>query len=197
VGGPAADYSHYMRTKRRGIEAIRALGHPVAYRVLAAIGMYGPQTTSSLGDQLADVPASSLYRHLARLREVGVLRVASERQTRGAVERTYALASTGSAAFGASDVAAVPVPELRKALRNFIATMAADLVAFVESRAFARNRLRVSAALRICTLTDEEYLKTARALNAVIVRAKARSPGGPGAKRRYFYVVTLPDMVRP
>ncbi len=40
---------------------------------------------------LADVPAVSIYRHVARLTEAGVLQVVAERRVRATTERTYAL----------------------------------------------------------------------------------------------------------
>jgi DNA-binding transcriptional ArsR family regulator len=186
-----------MRIKKQPLAAMRVLSTPLAYRVVATIGMRGPQTTCQLARLLGKVPISSLYRQLALLRGAGLLRVASERRARGAVERTYALASRQAAAFKASDLARVPTSQLRATLQNFIGMMTADLSAYVENRAFVRSRLLVGAALHICKLRDDEYVEAVRAIHAAIRRSKAKSRGGPSAKRRYFYLVTLPDMVGP
>jgi DNA-binding transcriptional ArsR family regulator len=187
-------YSHFVRTKDHGRAAIRVLSNPVAYRVLASIGMRGPQTTTELASSLDDVPPSSLYRQLARLRNAGVLRVAGERQARGAIERTYALASQDSGALAPADLAALPLARVRAAIRNFLATMLVDASAFIESRAFARNRTALKAALLVSKLTDEEYARVVRDFVATIKTAQERSASDPGAKRRYFYLVALPEL---
>lgn len=61
--------------------------HPVRLRiVLAAVG--DEVTTADISERLPDVPQATLYRHVAILTRAGVLDVVSERQTRGAVEKT-------------------------------------------------------------------------------------------------------------
>jgi DNA-binding transcriptional ArsR family regulator len=186
-----------MRTKRGILAAIHVLANPIAYRILAAIGMRGPQTTGALAGVLVDVPVSSLYRQLTRLRDAGILRVTSERQARGAVERTYALASRDSAAFAAADFAKLPVSQVRAALRNFIATMVADVSAYVDSRAFARDRSRLNAALAVLKLTDDEYTQAMKDVQATLTRVKAQSTQSPQASQRYFYLVALPELATP
>src|SRR5579859_5860296 len=109
-----------MRTKAAAPAAIRVMSNPTAFRLLAVIGTRGPQTTGEIARVLADVPTSSLYRQLSRLRKAGVLRVAAERQARGAVERTYALSSRDAATLQAADLDKIPVAQLRATLRNFI-----------------------------------------------------------------------------
>src|SRR6185437_4634635 len=65
--------------------------HPVRLRILQAFLGGRRLTTGDLARELPDVAQAGLYRHVSRLAEGGVLEVVSERQARGAVERTYAL----------------------------------------------------------------------------------------------------------
>src|SRR5580693_5088430 len=65
--------------------------HPVRLRILQAFLGDRALTTSQLSAELSDVPAASLYRHVARLVDGGALQVVAERRIRGAVERTYVL----------------------------------------------------------------------------------------------------------
>ena len=61
--------------------------HPVRLLIVQAfLGDRGQ--TSELSSELADIPPASLYRHVARLVDAGVLAVVAERRVRGAVERT-------------------------------------------------------------------------------------------------------------
>ena len=63
--------------------------HPVRLRIVHAL--IGRELTARrLSAELSDVPQASLYRHVARLVDAGVLRVTREEQVRGGTQRTYA-----------------------------------------------------------------------------------------------------------
>jgi Helix-turn-helix domain len=67
--------------------------HPVRLRIVQAFLGDRALTTTALREELADIPPTSLYRHVARLVAAGVLMVVAERRVRGAVERRRILAS--------------------------------------------------------------------------------------------------------
>nr|WP_221375006.1 helix-turn-helix domain-containing protein [Actinoplanes polyasparticus] len=63
--------------------------HPIRLRIVHAL--IGRELTARrLSAELSDVPQASLYRHVARLVDAGVLRVTREEQVRGGTQRTYA-----------------------------------------------------------------------------------------------------------
>lgn len=70
--------------------------HPVRLRIVQAFLGDRALTTTQLVAELDDVPAGSLYRHVALLTKAGVLQVVAERRVRGAVERTYTLRITAT-----------------------------------------------------------------------------------------------------
>src|SRR6516225_9294351 len=88
--------------------------HPVRLRIVQAFLGDRALTTTQLRAELPDVPAGSLYRHVAKLVEGGVLAVVSERRVRGAVERTYVL-RTSRARLSVDEVAAMSRDEHRQA----------------------------------------------------------------------------------
>ena len=62
--------------------------HPVRLRiVLTTAG--DEATTADIARRLPDVPQATLYRHIAKLADAGILDVVGERQARGAIEKTY------------------------------------------------------------------------------------------------------------
>ena len=85
--------------------------HPVRLRIIKAFLGDRPLTTTQLAAELDDVPAGSLYRHVALLTRAGLLHVVAEHRIRGAVERTYALRQ--SAARVQPGEAAAMTPEVR------------------------------------------------------------------------------------
>src|ERR1700729_2540099 len=65
--------------------------HPARLRIVKAFLGDRALTTKQLGAELPDVPAGSIYRHVSRLTEAGVLQVVAERRVRATTERTYTL----------------------------------------------------------------------------------------------------------
>ena len=99
--------------------------HPVRLRIVQAFLGDRALTTSELRTELPDVPAGSLYRHVARLVDGGVLAVVSERRVRGALERTYVL-RTAAARIGLDEVAQMTPDEHRQAFLMFVAGLIGD-----------------------------------------------------------------------
>ena len=66
-------------------------GKPVRLRIVKAFLGDRALTTGQLAAELDDVPAGSLYRHVALLSDAGILQVVAERRVRGTTERTYTL----------------------------------------------------------------------------------------------------------
>src|SRR6266498_1424634 len=99
--------------------------HPVRLRIVQAFLGDRALTTSALSAELADVPTASLYRHVARLVDAGVLQVVAERRVRGALERTYVL-RVAAASIGLDQIAAMSADEHRQAFMAFVAGLLGD-----------------------------------------------------------------------
>lgn len=74
-----------------GVKRFDLLNHPVRLRI--AYTLFGQaMTTNQLHAALGDVPKASLYRHLQRMLEGGVLEVVETRTVNGIEERIYTTA---------------------------------------------------------------------------------------------------------
>ncbi len=73
---------------------VRAASSPTAHRLLGALERLGPASVRELAEQVGMAPAS-LYYHVRRLVEVGVVRAAGERATDRRPETLYELAGGG------------------------------------------------------------------------------------------------------
>jgi DNA-binding transcriptional ArsR family regulator len=184
-----------MRTKSAALGAIRLLAHPIAFRILLTLGARGQLTTEQISAALSDVPISTLYRHLRQLRDVGLVSVIEERQARGTVERTYAVVAS-KGVMRSAVVQGVPIARVRATIRNFIANLTANVLAYVESRAFSKDRSQLRAFLAAADLTDEEYSNVIGEIINAISTANKRSAGA-ATKRRSFYVIALPQASAP
>lgn len=66
--------------------------NPVRCKLLLEIHSRGKATAKHLSDTYSDIPPATLYRHLKKMLNDGILKVVEETQIRGTVEKTYALA---------------------------------------------------------------------------------------------------------
>ena len=164
--------------------------HPVRLRIVKAFLGDRALTTSQLAAELDDVPAGSLYRHIARLTKAGVLQVVAERRVRGAVERTYTL-RLFAAQIQPDEARAMTLDEHTQAFTAYIAGLLADFDRYIASA--PADPVGDGADYRVAGmwLTDEELLSFARDLRAVAQPRLANAPG-KGRRRRVLYTVFLP-----
>jgi hypothetical protein len=164
--------------------------HPVRLRIVQAFLGDRALTTSQLGAELADVPAASLYRHVARLVDAGVLAVVAERRVRGAVERTYVLRVT-SASIGLDEVAEMSADDHRRAFTAFVAALLGDFDRYLDRGGIDLLRDGVGYRLAGLWLDDAEYADLLRDLTRAL-QPRLATPPRPGRKRRILGYVLLP-----
>jgi DNA-binding transcriptional ArsR family regulator len=164
--------------------------HPVRLRIVRAFLGDRALTTGALSAELADVPPASLYRHVARLVDAGVLAVVAERRVRGAVERTYVLRLT-SANVDLDQVAAMSREEHRQAFLAFAAGLLSDFDRYLARDDIDLLRDGVRYSLAALWLDDTEYAEMLRELVRVLQPRLAHPPSGD-RKRRILGTVLMP-----
>lgn len=164
--------------------------HPVRLRIVQAFLGDRPLTTSQLRAELPDVPTASLYRHVARLVDAGVLAVVSERRVRGALERTYVLRVT-AASIGLDELANMSPDEHRHAFMAFVAALLSDFDRYLAQGDLDFLRDGVSYSLTGMWLDDAELTELRREIFRVFQPRLVNTPK-PGRKRRILGSVLLP-----
>jgi len=164
--------------------------HPVRLRIVKAFLGDRALTATQLAAELDDVPAASIYRHVAMLAKAGVLQVVAERRVRGAVERTYMLRLL-AAAIGPDEVANMTVDQHIQAFMAYIAGLLGDFDRYIG--AGPPDPVRDGAAYRVAAmwLTDSEFADFLTDLASVALPRLANAPG-KGRRRRMLYSVLLP-----
>lgn len=152
-------------------------------------------TTSDLRSQLADVPPASLYRHVARLVDAGVLTVVNERRVRGAVERTYVL-RVAAASINVDELERMSRDDHRQAFIAFVAGLLGDVDRYLEREDFDPVRDGAGYRLAGLWLDDTEFGDFVRDL-ARVVQPRLANPPGPGRRRRILGTVLLPGEDAP
>jgi Helix-turn-helix domain len=164
--------------------------HPVRLRIVQAFLGDRALTTSELRGELPDVPPASLYRHVARLVDAGVLAVVAERRVRGAVERTYVL-RTATANVSLDEVAEMSPDEHRQAFLAFVAGLVGDFDRYVARGDVDLVRDGVTYRLAGLWLDDAELTELIQDLVRVLQPRLVNAPK-PGRKRRILGTVMLP-----
>ncbi|MEX1294862.1 MAG: helix-turn-helix domain-containing protein [Candidatus Limnocylindrales bacterium] len=164
--------------------------HPVRLRIVLAFGSER-LTTAQLADRLPDIAHATLYRQVAALAEAGMLEVVAERQVRGGVERTYALAPDGGRL--SPDVAAEMTPdELLRGFVVFAGTLVDSVGRYLEHPSADPAHDPFSFRQAALWLDDDERADLIERLRAAIAPYLAN---GPSAERERLLLntVVVPD----
>ena len=164
--------------------------HPVRLRILKAFLGDRALTTTQLAAELDDVPAGSLYRHVALLVKAGVLQVVAERRVRGAVERTYTL-RLFAASISPEEAKRMSAEEHSQAFMVYVAGMLADADRYLASGRLDPARDGADYRVGALWLTDGEFAQLLRDL-AIVFQPRLANAPGKGRKRRMVYTVFLP-----
>jgi len=169
--------------------------HPIRLRIIQAFLGDRALTTGELRSELADVPPTSLYRHVAQLVKAGVLSVVAERRVRGAVERTYVL-RVAAASINPDEIDKMSREDHRHAFMAFIAGLLGDADRYLSRDDI--DPLRDGASYRIAGLwlDDQEFAECLRDLARVIKPRLANAPR-TGRRRRILATVLLPGEDAP
>jgi hypothetical protein len=172
------------------MSSVDLLLHPLRLRILQTFLGDRTLTTSDLQAELTDIPPASLYRHVAKLVDGGVLSVFSERRIRGAVERTYKLRTT-EATVKPRELAGLTPDEHRGMFMAFVAGLLREFDRYLERGDVDLVRDGVSYRLTGMWLSSSEAQRLARELNDVLLPRVANTPRR-GRRRWYFGSIALP-----
>src|SRR6266487_6411693 len=164
--------------------------HPVRLRIVQAFLGDRALTTSALRAELADVPAASLYRHVAQLVDAGVLAVVAERRVRGALERTYVLRLT-AATIGADQLATMSADDHRQAFMTFVAGLLGDFDRYLARGDIDLPRDGVSYRMTGLWLDDAELAELRSEIQRMFEPLLGNRPT-PGRRRRILATILLP-----
>lgn len=171
---------------RRNLAEI--LLHPVRLRIVLSLAGQR-KTPGDIQRSLDDVAHATLYRHINRLVESGVIDVVEETPVRGGVERTLALAE-GAGSFAPDDIAGASPGELLDYFVRVMAGLIGDFARYLGSPDADPAADRVGFRQVPIWLDDAEFEEFAEAMNRLIRIAHENDP--EGRRRRLLTTVVLP-----
>jgi DNA-binding transcriptional ArsR family regulator len=161
--------------------------HPIRLRIVQAFLNDRALTTGDLREELSDVAPTTLYRHMTRLADAGVLTVVDERRVRGTVERTYVLRLSEAGL----DLDTMSADDHRQAFMAYVAGLLGDFDRYLARGDVDLRRDQVAYRLAAMWLTDGEFAELRGELLDVLQPRLANAPGA-GRSRRIYASVLLP-----
>lgn len=169
--------------------------HPVRLRIVKALLGDRAMTTKQLAAELPDIPAGSIYRHVARLTDASVLQVVAERRVRAITERTYAL-RLDSARMQPDEVAAMSLDEHLNAFLAYVSGLLGDFERYIATEPEDPGKDGAGYRVAAMWLTDAELTDYLNELTA-ITHHRLANTRQDGRRRRMFYTVLLPAPAAP
>ena len=141
--------------------------HPIRMRILMA--MAGREMTAGeLGQMLTGIPQATLYRHIKRLADNGVLIVVRETPIRGTVEKVYTL-DASHANLRPDELAQLEADDHMRLFVGFIASLLDDYARYLEgSEQVDLVADGVGYRKVILHLSQEELAEMSRDLNLAL-----------------------------
>ncbi len=164
--------------------------HPVRLRIILEASA-DEMTAGELARRLPDVPQATLYRHIARLTDAGVLVVVAERRVRGGVERTFRLV-TERAGLGPVDAASASPGEQLTAFVTFVGSLVAAFARYVRQPEADPGTDPVGYRQVALWLTEEETRHLLDELGEVLGRYAAHEAAA-GRRRVRLSTSLIPD----
>ncbi|WP_016697974.1 helix-turn-helix domain-containing protein [Actinoalloteichus spitiensis] len=165
--------------------------HPVRLRILQTLLGAGELTTGQLRDRLPDVPAATMYRHVAALAQAEILEVVRERPVRGTVERSYRVRQDKALVDDdARDT--MTKDDHRRAFTVFTGAMLADFDRYLSREDTEPARDNVLYRQGIVWVTDEEFTELVEEIEAAVER-RTRTAPGDGRARHIISLALVPD----
>ena len=152
-------------------------------------------TTSDLCVRLADVPKSSVYRHVALLADAGVLEVVDEQRVHGAVERRYRL-QQARAVIDQQTAASMTLDEHRRLFAAAIAALVSEFSAYLDSEGADPTADSVSYRQFPLWLSQTELASLYDEVGTSIQSRLGNTPA-PDRKPYLLSTILFPTDVRP
>ncbi len=164
-----------------GLKNFEAINHPARMRIFQLLS-HQSLSTHQLAQQLG-LPLPSIYRHVKKLYEAGLLVVTATCQVNGIEERFYASVE------GLIDPAELEKPG---GLENFAkhvtvyGTVAAQATAQYVLQRGAPDLANLAVRDHIFFATEEEFIRLREAIYALLQTAEQQAPAPGRIKRRWF-----------
>jgi DNA-binding transcriptional ArsR family regulator len=175
------------------MQKVETIVHPVRLRILLALA--GEElATQEIAERMADVPVSSLYRHLRVLLDEEIITVADTRPVKGVQEKVYRVAQ--STFLGPADMSGLSPEEHMQYFTNYVLTLLQGFQDYLDRAAADGQDIdmladRVGYTEVAFWADDAQFDAFGRELNQALLPL-LQQPQAPGRRRRKLATITYP-----
>ncbi len=167
--------------------------HPARMRILSTLA--GRQLTAQqIGLALPEVAQATLYRHLSRLVQAGVIAVTQQRPVRGVLEKVYALAEGSTSIL--LDPHQLTREDWERGFAAYTASLLGQFTAYLRQEGADPLADGVSFRTGFMHLSDAELAQLRDDLQAAAAPYRAYG-SSPERRRRVLSSVLMPDVLMP
>lgn len=164
--------------------------HPIRLQIIQTVAGRS-LTPGQIAELLPDIPQASLYRHLKKLSDGGILQVVGEKQIRGTVEKSYALLNPAAAHLSQADLANATPQEHFQIFTTFVLGLLKDFATYLQQEKIDMFADGVGYQQVALYLSDTEFMQMAMELNRAMLPFLQNTPA-PGRRRRTFSTILMP-----
>lgn len=166
--------------------------HPVRMKIIQVLLGAKKLTAADMLKLLPDIPQATLYRHLNKLVEANLIYIHEQKQVRGAVEKSYTLASENMV-LSPSDLAHISKEEHLKYFTTFLFGLLDDFSQYLKQDAIDLEKDGVGYRQIGLYLSDEEFQTFAQELSGVYRKFMGNQPNEQRVKR-LFSTIVIPEI---
>ncbi len=165
------------------------LMHPVRMRILLAVAARN-LTPLQLAQELVNVPQATLYRHLNKLVQAGILKVVEERPVRGTVEKVYGI-NLETLKMENRDLLQASREELLELFTNFVLGQVRDFATYLQRDQINLIEDKVTFRQASFYLTNAEFIELMGEVGQAFMKHLGNKPA-PGRKPLTWTTILIP-----
>ena len=165
--------------------------HPVRMQIVQSLIGGRRLTVQEMGQRLSAVPQATLYRHLNKLVQGGVIEVVEQHQVRGAVEKVYALSS--GAVISPKEFTESSSEEKMEVFIQFVSGLINNFGSYISQEKVDFVKDGVTFRQAELHMNDEEFQEFAQGIAAVFQKFIQNDPRDD-RKKRTVATIIIPDV---
>ena len=165
--------------------------HPVRMAIVQNLLGERKLTAQKLGEMNPDVPQATLYRHIHKLLESGVIEVVAENRVRGTVEKIYGLAEKVVGDLD-EDFLKATKEDQKRYFFTYLMSLMNEYEAYIGSEGIDMVQDGLTYRRGRYYMNDEEFEQFVRDLQ-IAYRKIIRNKPGEGRRSRTVGLIIVPD----
>ncbi len=164
--------------------------HPVRMRIIQSL-INQQMTAQQMKVLLPDIPQASLYRHIKKLVEAGVIHIIDEIPNRGTIEKIYSLQDPAKASIPPEKLNSFTKDEHMDLFFKFMANIMGEYERYLNQEKIDLASDGVSFRQTSVFLDDNEFVQFIKEISEVYAKVTQNKPK-KGRRRRTLATIIIP-----